>query len=203
VTTRYQLVPRGTPDAETLAVVGREPWIVAGPRYVLVGSPLQPDATSLPVAASFLPWLGDVISSRLHADPGGVRYAAPGDRLSRPPNVDALESASGGRIPLEGTTLEAPAAAGTYFFIQGTRRVGALVVNPEVAESQLARWPANDLGAHVTTASARVARTRDEWVRLAFSGAGRRSLIAPLLVLVVLILGAETLAASAGGSAKQ
>ena len=37
VMSRYQLVPRGAPDAETLAVVGRDPWIVAGPGYVLAG----------------------------------------------------------------------------------------------------------------------------------------------------------------------
>ena len=36
---RYQLVPRGVPDAETLAVVGREPWIVSGPRYVIIAFP--------------------------------------------------------------------------------------------------------------------------------------------------------------------
>jgi hypothetical protein len=128
---RYQLVARGTPTAETLAVVGREPWIVSGPRYVLLGSPLIPDATSLPVSATFLPWLGDALASRLHADPGGGRVAAPGERVTLPHGVDALESATGGRVNVNGeTSIEAPATAGTYFFVQGTRRVGALVVNP-------------------------------------------------------------------------
>jgi len=199
VSWRYQLVPRGVPDAETLAVVGREPWIVSGPRYVIIASPLVPEATSLPVAAAFLPWLGDVLAARLHADPGVVKFAAPGDRIQRPPGAEAIEGADGGRIALSGSTFEVPAASGTYFFIQGARRVGALVVNPEVAESQLERWPPGELKNRIVSANAHVARDREDWVRLSFSGAARRSLVVPLLFATLLILGAETVAATTGG----
>lgn len=203
VTTHYQLVPRGVPDAETLAVVGREPWIVSGPRYVLLGSPLDPNATSFPVSASFLPWLGDVLASRLHADPGGIRYAAPGERVARPLSVDAVESASGGRTAVTGAVFDAPATAGTYFYIQGSRRVGALVVNPEPLESRLDRWAVKDLAEHVvSTTGARVARDRDEWVRLAFSATSRRPLAGTLLVAILLTLGAEMVIAATGGRAK-
>ena len=199
VSARYPLLPRGTPYADTLAVVGREPWIVSGPKYVLIGSPLTPDATSLPVAATFLPWLADVLASRLHADPGDVRYATPGAHLSRPTDVEALEATDGRRLAATGTVIDVPTAAGTYFFIHGARRVGALVVNPEVSESQLARWSARDLKNRIVSANARVARDRDDWTRLAFRGAARRSLVLPLLVATLLVLSAETVAASAGG----
>jgi hypothetical protein len=204
VTTHYQLLPRGVPDAETLAVVGREPWIVSGPRYVLLGSPLDPNATSFPVSAAFLPWLGDVLASRLHSDPGGIRYAAPGDRVTRLPGVDAIESAAGGRTSVaNGASFDAPAVAGTYFHIQGTRRVGALVVNPEPDESRLDRWRPNDLAEHVVSSSgARLARDRDEWVRLAFSATSRRPLAGVLMVAILLTLGAEMLLATTGGRAK-
>lgn len=203
VASRYQLIPRGVPDAETLSVVGREPWIVGGPKYVLLGSPLVPEATSFPVSASFLPWLADVLAARLHADPGGVRYATPGERVTRPGGVDAIESADGGRTMLAGTTFEAPAAAGTYFFIQGARRVGGLVVNPEVEESRLDRWPAGELRQRVVSSGGRVARDRDEWVRLSFSGAARRSLIVPLLLVALMALGVEAVAATTGGRGQQ
>ena len=207
VATRYQLISRGAPDAETLAVVGREPWIVSGPRYVLVGSPLAPDATSFPVSATFLPWLADVLSSRLHADPGSGRFASPGERVTLSKGVDALENAAGGRIPLSGeASLDAPATAGTYFFIQGARRVGALVVNPEVAESRLERWgPGDDLAERVvsTGGRARVARDQSEWVRLSFSGTARRQLMVPLLFAILVTLGVEMVAATTGGRAKQ
>jgi hypothetical protein len=206
VSSRYQLISRGAPDAETLAVVGREPWIVSGPRYLLIGSPLVPEATSFPVSAAFLPWLGEVLSSRLHADPGGGRSAAPGERVTLPSGVEALESASGGRIPLTGEqSVEAPSTAGTYFFIQGTRRVGALVVNAEPAESRLERWGADDLEERIVTSGGetRVARDANEWVQLAFKGTARRQLAVPLLVVILLTLGAEAVAATAGGRAKQ
>ena len=204
VMSRFQLVPRGVPDVDTLAVVGGEPWIVAGAGYVLVGSAMVPDATTFPVSASFLPWLGDVISARLHAEPGTVRFATPGDRVTRPSAVDALESVNGARTPVEGASFEAPLVSGTYFFNQGTRRVGALVVNPEIDESRLERWPANELAEHVASPArgARVARDTDEYTALVFSGAARRSLLVPLLVVLVLVLGAETIAA-AGGARSQ
>jgi len=203
VTSRYQLISRGAPDAETLAVVGREPWIVSGPRYVILGSPLEPGAASLPVSATFLPWLGDVLASRLHADPGGVQAAAPGQRITRPSGVDALESTDGRRTTLTGTSIEAPAVAGTYFFIQGARRVGALVVNPEVAESRLERWAPGELRQRVVSSGARLAKDREEWGRLSFSGSARRSLAVPLLAGVLLVLGAEMVAATMGGRSKQ
>jgi hypothetical protein len=204
VSLRYQLTSRGAPDAETLAVVGRDPWIVSGPRYLLIGSPLTPEATSFPVSAAFLPWLGDVLASRLHADPGGGRFASPGERITVPPGVEAIESSTGGRSPLTPPTLEAPSTAGTYFFIQGSRRVGALVVNPEVAESRLERWSGDDLAEHVVSSGgARVARDANDWVRSSFSGTARRPLVAPLLFVILLMLGAEMLAATTGGPAKQ
>jgi hypothetical protein len=203
VSMRYELQPRAVPEADTLAAVGREPWIVAGPRYVIVGSPLNPESTSLPVSAPFIPWMAEVLSARLHADPGGVRVAAPGDRVARPSGVEALESATGGRTPLEGASFDAPASAGTYFFVRGGRRVGALVVNPEVDESRLERWKPSDLAERVSTAGARVVTARDEWTQLAFSGTAHRSLVVPLLVATLLVLAAEALISTTGGRTQQ
>lgn len=199
VSARYELQARGVPNAETLAVVGREPWIVAGPRYVLAASPMNPESSSLPVSAAFIPWIADVLSSRLHADPGGVRVAAPGDRVAHPAGVEAIESATGGRTALEGTSFDAPATAGTYFFVRGGRRVGALVVNAEVSESRLERWNATDLAERVSTAGARVVNDRAEWTRRAFSGTARRSLVLPLLIAALLVLGAEAVLSTTGG----
>ncbi len=196
VTSRYQLTPRGVPDAETLAVVGREPWIVAGAGYVLAGSPLSPTATSLPVSAAFLPWLADVLASRLNSEPSAVRYATPGQRIARPGGVDALESAAGARFAVSGSSLEAPAASGVYFLVRDAHRVGALIVNAEAEESRLDRWPAADLGARVVSSGARVVSDSDEWVRQSFSGVARRSLVVPLLVALLLVLAVETFAAA-------
>jgi hypothetical protein len=107
------------------------------------------------------------------------------------------------RQALEGASFDAPAAAGTYFFVRGGRRVGALVVNAEVDESRLDRWSAGDLAERVSTAHARVVTARDEWTRLAFSGTARRSLVLPLLVIALLVLAAEAVISTTGGRAQQ
>jgi hypothetical protein len=198
VSLRYQLAAQGAMLADTLATVGREPWIVAGPRYVLVASPLTADASTLPVSASFLPWLADVVSARLSGDPGTVRFAAPGETIVRPAGVDALEAGNGRRISMTGNSFEAPSAAGTYFLIEGSRRAGAIVVNPEVAESQLDRLSSSELR-RITSPSAQVVDTPDAWTRLAFTGAARRSLVVPLLVAALIALIIESLIARGGG----
>ena len=201
VTSRFELVARSPASADTLARVGSEPWIVSGPGYVLLASPLAPEATDLPVSAGFLPWVGEQLAARLHADPGGVRYAAPGERVPRPAGVSALESADGARTVLEGTSFVAPASAGTWFFVQGSRRVGALVVNPEERESQLQRWDPRELRERVSSGPTRVVQDRGDWTHLAFAGASQRSLVVPLLALLLLVLAAEMLLSTSGGRA--
>ena len=68
VLTRYALSRvAGAPGGDrvdTLATAGGAPWIVAGPRYVLVASPLAPPATTFPLHATFVPWLDDMLSQR-------------------------------------------------------------------------------------------------------------------------------------------
>jgi hypothetical protein len=76
--------------------------------------------------------------------------------------------------------------------------VGALVVNPEVPESQLARWSSAELKERVVTSRSTATNNRDEWVRQAFTGAARRSLIAPMLIAALLVLGIETVVAATG-----
>lgn len=197
VSMRYQLTPRAGAVADTLAVVGSEAWIVSGAGYVLVGSPLTPESTTLPVSAAFLPWFADLVAARLHADPGTVRYAAPGQRVARPAGVTALETGAGARTPLDAGLFDAPTTAGTYFFLRGSRRVGALVVNPEERESLLQRWSASELADHVSP-GARVEPDPSRWAALAFTGAARSSLVVPLLIAVALMLVAEMLLAAGG-----
>jgi hypothetical protein len=198
VTLRYALEARGAAVAETMAVVGRDPWIVGGRGYVLLGSPVDAAATSLPITATFLPWLGDVLASRLHGDPGVLRTAAPGQRVSLPAGLEAIEGTDGRRLPITGSAIEAPGIAGTYFLIQGPRRAGALVVNPEVEESLLDRWSAGELARRLASRGSRVAETTDAWVDLAFTGAARQSLVGPLLIALLLVLAAEMAAATMG-----
>ena len=190
--TRYDLQPQSGADADTIARVGREPWIVAGPRYVIVASPIDPAATTFPIRAAFVPWLAGVLTEHLVGEPGGVVSATPGQLLPRPRWADAIEDLSGARSAL-GDDLQAPTHAGTYFLERGGRRVGALVVDPESSESVLDRITADDLGRRIHARQVISAADRPQLATLSFRSASRRSVGEPILFLALALLVAEGL----------
>ncbi len=193
---RYDLVAQAGAVGETLAVVGRDAWIVAGPRYVLVASPITPDATNLPIRAGFVPWLGDVLTTRLVGEPGQVITAAPGEEIARPRWADGSEAADGQRTAL-GDVLEAPTRSGVLFLTRGGRRVGAVVVNPPAEESVLERYTPDELRDHIHSERTLAAANPSSWVTMAFRAAARRSLLEPALIAALVLLTLEALAIGA------
>jgi hypothetical protein len=195
---RYALVRAANDRADTIASAGDTPWIVAGPRYVLVASPLEPPATTFPLHASFVPWLDDMLSQRLSGEGGTPRGATPGERVARPALADALELPQGGTMTLSTDTLAAPARAGTYFFLRGTTRVGALVVNSEPDESQLQRLTPQALAERLGTRASNVFTDSTAFTASVLTAAPQRPLVAPLLIVAAAVLLVETLVTSAG-----
>jgi hypothetical protein len=191
-TTRYDLAAQSGADADTIARIGRDPWIVTGSRYAIVASPLDPAATTLPVRAAFVPWLASMLTERLVGEPGGVIAANPGQLLARPRWADAIEEESGARTALA-DELQAPARAGTFFLERAGRRVGALVVNPEPNESLLERLPARDLTARMRAGQVLVASDRAQLSSLSFRSAARQPVGQPILILALALLALEAL----------
>ena len=191
-TNRYDLVAQSGADADTVARIGRDPWIVAGPRYAIVASPLDPAATSFPVRAAFVPWLAGMLTEHLVGEPGGVVSATPGQQLVRPRWADAIEDLSGARSML-GDDLQAPGRAGTYFLERSGRRVGALVVNPESSESILDRVSADDVGRRIHARQVLAAADRPQLASLSFRSASRRSVGEPILLAALALLVVEGL----------
>ena len=182
---------------DTIARVGGAPWAVAGEGYVLVASAALADATDLPVKATFIPWLDQLLAQRLTIGTAGVTDAAPGARVRVPSLADGLEAPNGDIAPVvAGTTLEAPWTGGVHFWRRGADRVGALVVNAEATESDLARLSADSLAAQLgaTTADA----TPTGAARAAFAAGGSRALARTFLFLALVLLIAETLVARRG-----
>ena len=194
VSLRYNLTRAASAEhADTLATAGGAPWIVAGPRYVLVASSLAPPATTFPLHASFVPWLDDMLSQRLSGEGGIPREVAPGEQIARPANADALELPEGGETTLSGDSLTAPSRAGTYFFLRASTRVGALVVNAQPTESELARLTPQALAVKLGTRSTNVFTDSTALTASVLTAAPQRPLLAPLLLLAAVILLAETL----------
>jgi hypothetical protein len=193
----FAIESRGALEAgaiDTLARVTGEPWAVAGDGYVLVASPLAADATDLPLRASWVPWLGDAIGAHLAGDAGAVTEAAPGVLVARPAWARELEAPDGTRLPVRDARIAAPSRAGVYFWLRGTARAGALVVNPEARESDLARLPASELAARFTGGASDVTADAAVWTSRAFDASGRRSLDGLLLAGGLLFLLAEAAA---------
>ena len=192
---RYPLTPLPGARADTLATAGGEPWIVSGPGYVLVASPLTPDATTFPVRAAFVPWLGDVLSQRLGADAGTVVDVAPAAVVARPHDADALELAAGERQALPDDSLTAPERPGTYFFLHGATRMGALVVNVEADESRLERLDTTALASRLRARHVAASEDGATFTSAVYASAPRRPLAAPLLAVALVALVAESVVA--------
>lgn len=200
VSRRYRLVRQGAVSSDTVASAGGEPWIVAGPGYLLLGSPADPAFTDLPVRAAFLPWLADVLGQRLGApagDVGAPMHAVPGAPLALPASVDAIESESGARRSVSGERITAPAERGVWFFLRAGRRVGAVIVEAPETESDLARWTAGQLAARLGGTHAHGVDESGALARATFAVGSSHPISTPLLVLAFLLLVLEAVAVRA------
>ena len=190
----YALEPRGTVESgavDTLARAGGDAWAVAGDGYVLVASPLSADATDLPLRASWVPWLGAAIADHLSGEAGAVTEAGPGTSVPRPAWARELEGPDGTKRAVRDARIEAPARPGVYFWLRGASRAGALVVNPEVAESDLARLSPRELRTRFRGADVSVTGDSQQWIVSAFDVGGRRALDVVFLACGLLLLAAE------------
>ena len=195
---RYALQRVGASPADTLATVSGQPWIVAGTDWVLVASPADTAATTLPLRAAFLPWLLDVISQRLAGAPGEARDVMPGQRVEIPPRAVSLDGARGGVRQAGAPTIVAPDRTGAWRWRDDAGNVvGVLLVNPDTAESRL-EWV--DAAALARSTGARVESDAVVAVGAALEAPGRRPIGGWLLVLAAVALLAELVLARESGS---
>lgn len=202
VSTWYTLIAeRSAAPHDTLARVSGSPWAVAGEGYVLVASPADAEATDLPVRASFVPWLDALLAERLSDAGGRAVDVSPGASITAPSGATALELPDSTlREVRAGASMRAPAALGVHFWRRGDERIGAVVVNPEPAESDLYPLPADSLAQLL--GAPRVHEEPAAFARASLSGGSRRALDTPLLLLALLLLVAESLVARRGRAAR-
>jgi hypothetical protein len=203
VRTRYPLVysPGGAAGAvktvpDTIVTAGGAPWVVAGDGYVLMGSPIDPEATDLPLDAAFVPWLMEALARRL-GDDGRLIEASPGQVVSGLRDVTGLEAPDGKVAPMTGDRLTVPAQAGVYFLRRQDARVGALVVNGEATESELSPALADSANAAAVLAGlvagkdVVTASDGSVWQKAVFSRAAGQAMLLPLIALALAALLAE------------
>jgi hypothetical protein len=181
--------PGATVAADTLASASGQPWVVAGPGYVIIGSPMTIEATALPIRAPFIPWVSNLLSQRLTREGAGLLRADPGAQVRLPAGVTGFE---GDSLALAGGTLAtAPSRAGVFFLRRGDERVGALVVNPEREESRLDRLTSAGLKSRLRAREVVVTAEPREVNENAFDASAQRPLQVLLLFLALGCLLAE------------
>jgi len=181
--------------SSVLVELAGQPWIVRDGDVILVASRLDPAWTSLPLSASFVPFL-DLLINRMAARQVFVVRAEPGGPVSLPPSAvgwfGLVEGATGGggqRAPMEDGVYFLRGAAGDT--------VGALEVNHDPRESRLAHARARDIeGAFGGDVQVLDDAGMD---RELFGGARRADLTGLMILLAVLAAVVEMIVATLGG----
>jgi hypothetical protein len=168
--------------AGVVARVAGSPWIVRSGDLVLLGSRLDPEWTTLPLTASFMPFMDELVN-RVARTPLTVLESAPGDAVLLPDAVAAVTRGDR-RWQVEGGGAFRPPAPGVYYLLAGRDTVGGVVVNLDARESLLA--PATTDAVTGLWPNARVVSLA-ELPGAAFAGAGRASLAGAFLWVAVLL----------------
>jgi len=179
---RYVLQPTGSGRTGVLATAAGKPWIVRGGDVVLLGSRMEPAWTELPISAGFMPFM-DVLLNRLARGEVALEQGSAGEPV-RLPDL-ATEIRQGNRSwRIEGGASFRPTEQGVHFILSGRDTLGALSVNPDPRESQLAR--AGDSQVRRLWREAQIVSLSKAGAA-AFSVASRGDLRGPLLWTALLV----------------
>ena len=205
----YELVPSGDTPGPTrrFAEVAGSPWAVEGAdalgrRYLLVASPFDAAATSLPVSTGMLRFFDWTASDWSSSAGGRVEYVA-GDRLSAPAEATAVRYPSGQVSEIDGTrTVRATGEAGFYTFLSADTTVGVMAVNPPQEESRLAVLEPDVLDTAIGSETAAV-DSDGAWSRAIYRARQGPELWWPFLLAAVVLLALESLIAASGRGASR
>lgn len=176
---------------DTLATAGNAPWAVAGSGYVIVGSPMIPTATDLPIRPAFVPWLFGVVAMRL-GDDGQLINATPGAHITLPANITALEFPDGSVNAAAARTGLAPTEPGVYLLRRDAAQTGALVVNAEREESDMTLASDKELLARISGDEVTAAPNSEQWRSTILDQTAGRSLAWPLIAIALAALVIES-----------
>jgi len=190
VARRYALVPSGGAPAGVLATAGGDPWVVRSGELVLLGSRLDPDWTSLPLAAGFVPFVDFLVNRAARGDLT-IGDVAPGDASPLPDAATAIVR-EGNRREIEGGAAFRALETGVYFVLAGADTIGAIAVNPDPRESNLS--VAADAAVRGLWRGARMA-PEDRAASAAFAAGGRADLRGAFLWLAAALALADAVLA--------
>lgn len=182
-------------DGSAWAVRGERP---NGGTYVLLGSPLSAEASTVPTSAAMLPLLDRItgawsLAQALRTD------ASPGDEIALPSGATRVERPDGTHDSVNGnTSYRFGTEPGIYRVLSGDSAIAAHAVNAPPSESVLERLSEDDLEERLPGWSLHVTTSDGAWRRAIFRERLGRELWRPLLLALLLVLLAETIVAASG-----
>jgi Aerotolerance regulator N-terminal len=203
VRSRFQLIPG--PEADTSRILARlssgEPWIVevtaGGGRALLLASPLEEEASSLPVTAALIPLLDWALGS-WSARRGGSGDVPAGSPIPLPSGVTVVVGPSGVSTSARGQTeFEETRRAGIYDLMSESGVVARVAVNSPSSESVFLTLSRESFHAG-ETGSVTFVRDRQRWNRSIFVDSQGPEVGRELLGAVLLLLGVESIVAASG-----
>ena len=199
---RYRLVPAPTPtspiDSVMLRTSDGDPWLVRGRAaasgtYLLVASPLVPEATGVPTGAGMVE-LVDAMVNRWSRpeDPAGAAIA--GAELMLPARADSLAAPGAPPVSVEGGSPWRPETAGTWRIAlrSGTDRESRFLgVNVPAAESDPTPLDEAALARALGSESPAVIEAPEDWTAGIFARRRGRDLSGALLLAALAALALE------------
>ncbi len=207
VSRRYGLqaiqAPRSAADSVLLRTSDGEPWAVRGEiggstTYVLLASPLHPEATDLPVGVAMVEFVDAVVNRWARpGDPPGSRRA--GERFSLPPRADSLAGPAGRTERVEGGAPWRPRLTGSWRLTlraDGGMESRFIGVNVPVSESDPTPIGVSELSRAFDSEAVRVVQSESDWKDTIFARRRGKDLRPTLISIVLLALIIEALLAA-------
>jgi len=188
----HALVGTGAGEGDVLLeTTDGAPWIVrgsaAGHAYLLIGSPLDPDHSTLPVDAAMLPFMEALLFRWTGL--GGV-VPAPvmaGESVILPEGADSVASPGGQVMRVDGGSPYVPMKAGVHAVFLSAGETSLLAATVPPSESDLAEASASAFASGLGAPHAIVAATDSEWLASIY-GSRRGARVAPYLIALALLL---------------
>jgi hypothetical protein len=190
-------------DSVLLRLSDGAAWAVGGERrtggrYILLATPLHPDASTIPVTAAMLPLLDRLTGAWAAARSPRTEHA-PGEAPVVPEGADAVVRPDGTSEPVTaGAAYTLGDQPGIYRLLAGDSVIAAWAVNAPAEASDLRRLDRRGLETRLPGWSLHVTNQRGSWLRAVFRERLGTELWRPLLLAVLLALIIESIAAASG-----
>ena len=209
VSRRYRLrpiqAPRSASDSILLRTSDGAPWVVRGEiggstTYLLLASPLHPEATGLPVSVAMVEFVDALVNHWARpGDPPGSRPA--GEQFALPPRADSLARAHppGRAERVEGGAPWRPRQTGSWRLTvrtDGGTQSRFIGVNTPASESDPTPIGAAGLSRVFASDAVRLVRSAADWEDAIFARRRGRDLRQTLIAMVLLALVLEAVLAA-------